>query len=258
MLFLVDSHCHFNLLDDNVDAVVKRAQAAGVHYFLNVSVSLSGFQDVLATAQAYPFVGASVGLHPNDQKEEVDVETLIQLAQPDKVIAIGETGLDYFRCTGDMNWQKERFRTHIQAAKTVQKPLIVHTRAAKDDTMQLMQTEGADQVGGVMHCFTEDWAAAKQALDMNFYISLSGIVTFKNATTIQDVAKHVPLDRLLIETDSPYLAPNPFRGKPNEPAYVRHTAEYLAELRQLPLEEFAAQTTQNFFNLFKGAIRPHV
>lgn len=262
-MFLVDSHCHLNLLDLNLDngelnKVIARAHENGIHYLLNVCVKLADFPLVLKTAEAYPFVGASVGLHPNEMEEEIDEETLIKLAKPDKVIAIGETGLDYYRSSGDTDWQRTRFRTHIRAAKAVQKPLIIHTREAKQDTIRIMQEEGADQAGGVMHCFTEDLDTANQALDMNFYISFSGIITFKSAAIMQEVAKRIPLDRILIETDSPYLAPNPHRGKPNEPSYARHTAEYIAGLRNMPVEEFAEQTTQNFFKLFRGAVRPHV
>lgn len=262
-MFLVDSHCHLNLLDltpdeGDLNRVITRAQDNGVHYFLNVCVSLADFPKVLQSAEAYPFVSASVGLHPNHQDEEVDIETLIKLAQHEKVIAVGETGLDYFRSTGDLEWQRERFRAHIRAATQLKKPLIVHTREAKDDTIRIMQEENAAETAGVMHCFSEDWQIAKQALDMNFYISFSGTVTFKNAVAIQDVVKRVPLDRILIETDAPYLAPHPHRGKPNEPAYVRHTAEYIANLRQISLDEFAEQTTHNFFTLFKGAVKPYV
>lgn len=255
---LVDSHCHLDLLEGNIDEYVTSAKANGVCYILNVAVDIANFPTILKTAQAYPFVGTSVGLHPNEQGEEIDTPKLIELAQHPKVVAIGETGLDYFRTTGDTEWQRERFRAHIAAAKSVKKPLIVHTREAKQDTIRLMQEEAADQVGGVMHCFTEDFAMAKQALDMNFYISFSGIVTFKSATIIQDVARQVPLDRILIETDAPYLAPIPHRGKPNEPAYVRHTAEYIAALRNISVEELAEQTTNNFFNLFREAVRPNV
>jgi len=262
-MFLVDSHCHLDLLDltpeaGDLNKVIARAKENNVHYILNVCVGLSDFPKVLKTAETYPFVSASVGLHPNDRDEEVTSETLVQLANHPKVIAIGETGLDYFRSSGDVEWQRKRFRSHIEAALTIQKPLIVHTRDAKDDTITLMQKEHAHKVGGVMHCFTEDWSTAKKALDLNFYISFSGIVTFKNAAILQEVAKQVPLDRILIETDSPYLAPNPHRGKPNEPAYVKHTAEYIANLRHISLSEFAEQTTENFFTLFKGAVRPHV
>jgi TatD DNase family protein len=257
-MFLADSHCHLNMLEGEVDAYLARAQAQGVRYILNVCVALADFPAVLKTAEAYTFVSASVGLHPNEQKEEVDLATLIKLAQPKKVVAIGETGLDYFRSAGELGWQQERFRIHIRAAKQLQKPIIVHTRQAQIDTLRIMREEGAELVGGVMHCFTEDWTMAKQALDMGFYLSFSGIVTFKNAATIQDVARQVPLDRLLIETDAPYLAPNPERGKANEPAYMRHTAEYLANLRNISLEAFAEQTTDNFFHLFKGAVKPYV
>lgn len=260
-MFLVDSHCHFDLLDltpeqGQVEPVIKRAQANGVHYFLNVSVNIRDFPRVLKTAQQYPFVGASVGLHPNDQEEEVDTETLIHLGQADEVIAIGETGLDYYRTSEAQAWQQARFRAHIHAAQYLKKPLIVHTRAAREDTLHILRTEKA--TSGVMHCFTEDWETAKAALDLNFYISFSGIVTFKNAETIQQVAKRVPLDRLLIETDAPYLAPNPYRGKPNEPGYVYHTAAFIAALRDVPLETFAQQTTDNFFRLFTGAVKLHV
>jgi TatD DNase family protein len=262
-MFLVDSHCHLDLLDltpdhGDLNRVIERAQKNGVGYLLNVCVSLAEFPVILKTAENYPFVGISVGLHPNEQDETVDEQTLVQLAQHSKVVAIGETGLDYFRSTGDLDWQRERFRTHINAAKQLNKPLIVHTREAKEDTIRIMQTENAMQAGGVMHCFSEDWAVAKQALDMNFYISFSGVVTFKNAVVLQEVARQVPLDRILIETDSPYLAPVPHRGKPNEPSYVRHTAEYIANMRNLSLEAFAEQTTNNFFQLFSGAVRPHV
>jgi TatD DNase family protein len=262
-MFLVDSHCHLDLLDLSADQgdlnhVIARAKEQGVQHLLNVCVSLADFPTLLKTAEAYPFVSASVGLHPNDQDEEVDTDTLIKLAQHKKIVAIGETGLDYFRSTGDLEWQRQRFRAHIRAAKQLNLPLIVHTRDAKDDTISIMQEEQANEIGGVMHCFTEDWSVAKKALALNFYISFSGIVTFKNAAVIQEVAKQVPLDRILIETDAPYLAPNPHRGKPNEPAYVRYTAEYIAALRGISLAEFAEQTTQNFFTLFKGAVRHHV
>lgn len=257
-MFLVDSHCHLDMLEEDTRQVIDRAKTQGVQYILNVCVSVADFPQVLATAENYPFVGASFGLHPNETAEEVSEEEIILRAQPDKVIAIGETGLDYYRTTGDTAWQSERFRRHIRAAKRLNKPLIIHTRAAKEDTLRIMREEKASEVGAVMHCFTEDWEMAKQALDEGFYISISGIVTFKNATTIQDVAKRVPLDRLMVETDSPYLAPIPFRGKPNEPGFVRHTAEFIANLRNESLEQLAAQTTENFFTLFKGALRPHV
>lgn len=262
-MFLVDSHCHLDLLNltddpNDLQQVITRAQQAGVHHMLNVCVKLADFPTILATAEKFPFVSASVGLHPNDTDEEATQETLMRLAQHKKVVAIGETGLDYFRSTGDVEWQRERFRTHIRAANALQKPLIVHTRAAKQDTMRIMQEENAAHAGGVMHCFSEDWDYAQQALDLNFYISFSGVVTFKNTAALQEVAKKIPLNRMLIETDAPYLAPVPYRGKPNEPAYVRHTAECIAALRNIPVSELAEQTTHNFFELFKGAVRHHV
>jgi TatD DNase family protein len=262
-IFLVDSHCHFNLLDmeaskSNVDVIVQRAQETGVQYFLNVCVSINDFPALLKTAEYYPFVSASVGLHPNYDDEEVTLEELISLASNDKVVAIGETGLDYYRSSGDLDWQRERFYTHIKAAQVTQKPIIVHSRLAKDDTISIMRNADAEKVGGVMHCFTEDWEMAKKALDLGFYISFSGIVTFKNAESIQEVARKVPLDRILIETDCPYLAPIPYRGKPNEPAYLRHTAEFIAALRGISVDDFAAASTHNFFNLFKGAVKPNV
>ncbi len=262
-MFLVDSHCHLDMLDvtqenGTLAGVISRANAQGVCYLLNVCVSLKDFPQVLKTAEAYSFVSASVGLHPNEQEEEVNAEELAGLATHNKVIAIGETGLDYFRSTGDLDWQRERFRQHIRAAKAVKKPLIIHTRHAREDTLRIMQEEGADAVGGVMHCFSEDVITAKKALEMNFYISFSGVVTFKNATAVQETARLMPLDRILIETDAPYLAPNPHRGKPNEPAYVRHTAEFISKLRNESFELFAKQTTENFFHLFHGAVKPYV
>ncbi len=262
-MFLVDSHCHLDLLDltpdqGDLNKVIARAHTNNVNYLLNVCVDLANFPTVLATSERYPFVSTSVGLHPNEQSEHVDAEKLTRLAQHPKVIAIGETGLDYFRSTGDLDWQRERFRTHITVAKVLNKPLIIHMRDATEDTLKIMREEHAEQAGGVMHCFSEDWEIAKQAIDMGFYISFSGIVTFKSATTSHDVAKKIPLDRMLIETDSPYLAPVPHRGKPNEPSFVRHTAEYIAKLRNITLEEIAQQTTDNFFNLFRGAVKPYV
>lgn len=255
---LVDSHCHLNLLDpglfdNDIKNAVKQAEDNGVSHFLNVAVSIKDFPELLATAKQYKNVTASVGLHPNYDNESVDYDTLVDLSKDARVVAIGETGLDYFRSTGDLDWQRERFATHISAAKTVHKPLIIHTRDAKADTIKLMKEHDAAAVSGVMHCFTEDWVMAKQALDLGFYISFSGIVTFNSAKDLQDVAKQVPLDRMLVETDCPYLAPVPFRGKPNQPAYVRHTAEFIATLRGVAFETIAESTTENFFNLFKGA-----
>ena len=231
-----------------------RAKENQVDYMLCVSVNLEHYPEVLALAEQHPNIFASVGVHPNEQGgADPSAEQLIKLAQHERVVAIGETGLDYFRNTGDMTWQHNRFRNHIEAAKAVDKPLIIHTRDAAEDTMRILEEEGAEQCGGVMHCFVENWEIAKRALDLGFYISLSGIVTFKNAKDLQDVAKQLPLDRILVETDSPYLAPVPFRGKSNEPAYVLHVAKFLAELRGEDYEQIAEQTTQNFFDLFKQA-----
>lgn len=254
-MFLVDTHCHLNLLDlapdhHDLSEIISRAQQAGVKHIINVAVDLKNFPNVLNTANQYPFISASVGLHPNNQDEEADEDELIRLGSTKKVIAIGETGLDYYRSSGDLAWQRERFRVHIAAAKKLKKPLIIHTRQAIDDTLNILKEEGATNIGGVMHCFTENWDAAKKALDLGFYISFSGIVTFKNARTIQEAATQVPLTRMLVETDAPYLAPEPYRGKPNEPSYTRYTAEFLAALKKVDLESFAQQTTENFSNLF--------
>lgn len=257
-MILVDSHTHFELLHDEGQSdltplIIERAQHDGVGYFLNVCVKYSRFQYVLNPAEVYPFVFASVGLHPNDDSEEVTLEQLIKSGSHHRVVAVGETGLDYFRSSGELDWQRERFRTHIHAARQLKKPLIIHMRDAKEDTLKIMREESAQEIGGVMHCFTEDWSVAERALELGFYISFSGIVTFKNAVAIQDVAKRIPLDRMLVETDAPYLAPVPMRGKKNEPAYMRHTAAFIANLRGESLEKVAEQTTSNFFNLFKGA-----
>ena len=178
---------------------------------------------------------------------------MAELGQHERVVAIGETGLDYFRVEGDVEWQRERFRTHIRAARELDKPLIVHTRAAREDTLKIMAEERAADAGGVLHCFTEDWEMARRAMDMNFYVSFSGIVTFKNAQDLKDVARQMPIERMLVETDSPYLAPVPKRGKTNQPAYVRYVGEYIAGLREQSLEEFAAATTDNFYTLFNTA-----
>ena len=256
---LVDSHCHLDHLDlapynGQLRGAIDEAQRQGVSHMLCVSIDLEHFPDVLAPANDYANIFASVGVHPNErQGKEPDINTLLTLAQHPKVIAIGETGLDYFRSEGDLEWQRERFRTHIATAKQAQKPLIIHMREATQDTLRILQEEQAYDIGGVMHCFTEDWQTAKAALDLNFYISFSGIVTFKNATALQEAAKQVPLDRMLVETDSPYLAPIPFRGKSNQPAYVRHVAKFIAQLRSSQLAEIAEATTQNFFRLFKTA-----
>ena len=253
---LVDSHCHLNFepLNAGLEEVFRRARDNGVGHMLCVSVTLETYPEIRAIAHDHPNVYASIGVHPNEREgREPDVDELVELARDERVIAIGETGLDYYRSQGEMVWQQERFRRHIRAAKISGKPLIVHTREAVSDTLRIMREESAGDVGGVMHCFTESLDVARRALDQNFYISFSGIVTFRNAEALREVAKQVPAERLLIETDAPYLAPVPFRGKTNEPAFVRHVAECLADVRQTTLESIAEQTTQNFFSLFRSA-----
>jgi len=253
---LADSHCHLDRLDfaalgGDLDTAIATAHAAGVDYLLSISVDLDSLPGVLAIAERYPDVYASVGVHPAEQvAHEPGVEQLAALSRHPKAVAIGETGLDYFHCKGDTEWQRERFRIHIRAARLTGKPLIVHSRDAREDTLRILAEEGAAGVGGVMHCFTEDWDTARRALDLNFYISFSGIVTFHNAKALREVAARVPLDRTLIETDAPYLAPTPHRGKTNQPAYVRHVAELIATLHNLSVEEVAAATTNNFLKLF--------
>ena len=251
---LVDSHCHLDFpeLADNLPALLETMRENDVGAALCVSVTLEDFPKVLALAEQHEHLYASVGVHPDypDLREPTVVE-LVELAQHPKVLAIGETGLDYYRLTGDLEWQRERFRVHIRAARQARKPLIIHTRAASEDTLRLMREEGADQAGGVMHCFTESWAVAEGAMALGFHISFSGIVTFKNAKDLKEVARRVPLDRLLVETDSPYLAPVPYRGKTNQPGWVKHVAEEVALLQGRTLAEIATVTTQNFFRLFK-------
>jgi len=250
---LVDSHCHLDFPDlaADLDSVMALMQKNQVAQALCVSVTLEDFPKVRAIAEKYPHVFASVGVHPDyEGVSEASPEILVALADHPKVVAIGETGLDYFRLKGDLEWQRERFRNHIRAARLCRKPLIIHTREAAEDTIRIMHEEGADQAGGVMHCFTESWAVAEAALDLGFYISFSGIVTFKNATALKEVARKVPLERMLIETDSPYLAPVPHRGKTNQPGFVIHVAEEIAKLRDVPFDQVAAMTTNNFLRLF--------
>lgn len=254
---LVDSHCHLDMLD-LTDApladVLDEASACGVEHMLCVSVSLERFPAMMALIESFQQVSASVGVHPDGTEvEDPDEKRLAEFATHPRVVAIGETGLDYFRTEGDTEWQRERFRRHIRAARAINKPLIVHTREAKQDTLKILKEEKASDVGGVMHCFTEDWDMAQAAMDMNFRISFSGIVTFKNAADLKDVARKMPQDLMLLETDSPYLAPVPKRGKPNRPAYVRYVAEHIAELRGEPLDLLAARTTANFYQLFSVA-----
>jgi len=256
---LVDSHCHLDFPDlaSHLPDVLQRMQDNRVGLALCIGVNLEDFPKVLALAEAEDRLYATVGVHPEytDVAEPTE-EQLLTLASHPKVVAIGETGLDYYWQKDKPEWQRERFRTHIRAAKRCGKPLVIHTRESAVDTLRLMAEEGADAVGGVMHCFTENWEVASQALDLGFHLSFSGIVTFKNATIVKEVARKCPLDRILVETDSPYLAPVPYRGKPNQPAYVLHVAEEIARLRDISLDEVMQATTDNFFNLFKDAKRP--
>jgi TatD DNase family protein len=252
---LVDSHCHLDFPEfhGRMPAILERMSEHGVTHALCVSVNLEDFPSVLALAQSDPRLSASVGVHPDyPDATEPSVEQLVALADHPRIVAIGETGLDYYRLTGDLGWQRERFRVHVRAAVACGKPLIVHTRAAAADTLAILREEGADRVGGVLHCFTEDWATAAGGLELGFAISFSGIVSFKSAAELRAVAARVPDDRLLIETDAPYLAPVPFRGKTNEPAFVRHVATCLAQVRGVSLERIAEVTTQNFFRIFNA------
>ena len=256
---LVDSHCHLDFPEfaGRIDQIIDSMSNNRVMYALCASVSLERFPAMLALVDAHPQFFASVGVHPDTQGgEDPDVSTLVALASHPKVVAIGETGLDYYRIEGDLEWQRERFRTHIRAARETRKPLIIHTRSAAEDTLRLMREEGAGEVGGVMHCFTETLETADAAMAMGFHISFSGIVSFKNARDLKEVARRVPLDRMLVETDSPYLAPSPHRGKTNEPAFVLHVAEEIARLRGLSLAEVAEITTGNFFRLFRRTLAP--
>ena len=253
---LVDSHCHLDFapLGDELGAVLERAAAAGVCHLLCISVNLEDFPRVLDIARRHPQVSASAGVHPNERDgREPSVEALVELGAEPEVVAVGETGLDYFRSEGDLAWQRERFAVHIAAARALGKPLVVHMREAADDTLALLHSEDAGAAGGVMHCFAEDWTVARRALDLGFYLSFSGIVTFKSADGLREVARKAPADRILVETDSPYLAPVPHRGRANEPAYVRQVAECLAAQRGMAPEALAELTTDNFFRLFPQA-----
>lgn len=253
---LVDSHCHldrlsFDQIEGGLAGAIDSAKAVGVGHFLCVAINLEAYPAMRALIDPFPQVSVSVGVHPTDGHSEIpDLDYLIQLAQDTRVVAIGETGLDYYYGAKQKDYQQALFRLHVQAARAVGKPLIVHTRDARADTLAILREEGADSVGGVMHCFTEDWDTARQALELGFYISFSGIVTFRNAESLREVARLVPTDRLLVETDSPYLAPVPKRGKTNQPAYVRYVAECVAQLRGIEFEELARTTTENYFRLF--------
>lgn len=256
---LIDSHCHLNMLDlqgfnNDLQQVLQQAQDQDVQKLLTVCVTLNDLPQIEAIALQYDYIYTSVGVHPNEAVEkEPTLEELMQLAKFPACIAIGETGLDYYRTVEEAakEHQRQRFRTHIQAAHATQKPLIIHTRQASADTLQIMAEENAQAIGGVMHCFSENWEVAQRALDLNFYISFSGILTFKSAVELQNIAQKVPLDRILIETDSPYLAPVPYRGQPNHPAWVKEVAKKLAELRGEDFATIAKHTTDNFFRCFR-------
>ena len=262
---LVDSHCHLNFPDfaGRMDAILQNALAHDVGRILCIATSWENRADVLALARAHAPLSASIGVHPTSEGgHEPSVDELLEASADPDVVAVGETGLDYFRFEGELEgtlaaraggalaWQHERFHRHIECARRASLPLVIHTRAAADDTMETLRAHGARDAGGVMHCFAEDWRIAEQALDLGFHISFSGIVTFRSAKAIQEVARRAPLERILVETDAPYLAPVPHRGKTNEPAFVRHTAEFVAELRGIELEALAEATTANFHRLF--------
>lgn len=254
---LVDSHCHLDRLDltqfgGSLKGALEAATASGVTHLLSVATDLESWPALAQLTEPYPSVALSIGVHPSEESGQAPtVAALTALGQSARVVAIGETGLDYYYGRENRTRQQDWFRIHIAAARNLGKPLIVHTRDARTDTLRILAEEGAAEVGGVLHCFTEDWAMAAQAVELNFYISFSGIVTFKNARPIQDAARRMPADRLLVETDSPYLAPIPHRGKPNHPAWVRHVAEFVAQLRGESLEQVAAMTTANYFRLFR-------
>lgn len=256
---LVDSHCHLDCLDPaslegGLAAVLNSARLQDVAWMLCVSIDLERWPAMMDLIRGESSVYASVGVHPNHREgHDPSVDELVTLAQDPQIVAIGETGLDYYRQSGDVEWQQARFRRHIRAARESGKPLIIHCREAREDVLRLLREERADEIGGVMHCFSEDADTALRAVELGFYISFSGIITFRNAAPLRDVALRVPAERLLVETDAPYLAPVPYRGRPNVPAHVRHVAECVAQLRQQSYEELAAQTTANFFRLFSSA-----
>jgi TatD DNase family protein len=250
----VDSHCHINFPDfaSDSDDIVARMAQANVTHAMCISVTYPEWPSVVALAERHANIYATAGVHPDyEDIEEPTVASLLTRAEHPKVQAIGETGLDYYRLKGDLDWQRERFRTHIRAARECGKPLVIHTRSASADTLRIMREERADEVGGVMHCFTETWDVASASLDMGFHISFSGIVSFKTAQDLRDVAKKVPIERMLIETDSPYLAPVPYRGRRNEPSYVPHVAAAIAAVRETDAETIGHATSLNFFSLFR-------
>jgi len=256
---LVDSHCHLDCIDlsefdNNFDKLIQDSLNAGIEHMLCVSINLQKYPAMLEKVRQYQNISVSAGMHPMaDETDEFSVDYLTELADDEKVVAIGETGLDYYYHKGDPQWQLQRFRAHIQVANQVNKPVIIHTRDAGDDTLKVLQEESAEQCGGVIHCFTETQEFANQALEMGLMISISGIVTFRNADVLRKIAKSIPDNRLLIETDSPYLAPMPHRGKQNQPAFVRHVAETLADIRNTSVEHIAEISRNNYYQLFNIA-----
>lgn len=257
----VDSHCHLDFpeLAQDLPQILDDMSANRVGHALVVAVNQPEWSRILEMVSLQPMLFASVGVHPDyEDAQEPTAEELVAASRHPKVVAIGETGLDYYRGSEPFDWQRERFRVHIRASRETRLPLIIHTRSAAADTLRIMEEEGAGEIGGVMHCFTESWEVAEAAMAQNFYISFSGIVTFRNAVELQEVARRVPLDRMLIETDSPYLAPVPFRGKRNDPSKVKHVAEKIADLRGISVAEVQEHTTANFFKLFsKAQVAPH-
>lgn len=256
---LVDSHCHLDRLDyegkhKNIADVIDKAHAKGISHLLSVCVTLDDYPAMAEMIAPYKQVSSTCGIHPLYKEAVMDEALLLEYASSDKVVAIGETGLDFFYSPETKEWQMDAFRRQIRVAKKLNKPLIIHTRGARQETLDILHEEGAEQVGGVLHCFTESIEMAEEAMKLGFYISVSGIVTFKNAKELQEVIKAVPLDRLLVETDSPYLAPVPHRGQENEPAYTHDVAKFVADLKGVSFEELAEVTTNNYFNLFKGAV----
>lgn len=258
---LVDSHCHLDRVDlapygGDFARFIAETRAQGIGHMLCVSIDLEHYPAMAELVAPYPEISLSVGVHPNEpERRDPDVDELAGLAADDRIVAVGETGLDYFRQQpdDDLEWQRARFRTHIRAALRCGKPLIIHSRDAREDTLRILREEGAEAVGGVMHCFTETWEMAQGAMALGFYISFSGIITFRNADALREVAAQVPLERILIETDSPYLAPVPHRGKGNEPRYVALVAEKIAELHGVSTESVVDVTSRNFFELFRHA-----
>lgn len=255
---LVDSHCHLDRLKlksgENLDDAINAARERGISHMLCVCISEENRSSVIEIAEGHEDISASVGVHPSDVKGDVVTPaTIKEWANHPKVVAIGETGLDYYYSKDHAQAQQQSFAHHLNVAGELSLPVIVHTRDAREDTIALIKEHGNLESAGVLHCFTESWDMAKQALDLNYYISISGIVTFKNAEELRDVVRQVPIDRLLVETDSPYLAPVPYRGKPNEPKYVREVAEFVAELKGMSFEALAETTSENFYRLFSNA-----